>query len=271
MTDQVIQTPVVPVQNAAPAAQDASTVAPQASVQAPTEGNSTSAPSPAPNEAAVVAAPEAAAVEAPKTVLGEALTEKPKEAPVEVKTEEQKSEQGGQSDEPAPSPTYEAWKVPEGITLDNDSVSQFTTILADLETKSKADHALVQEFGQKAVDFHLNELNKAQEKLTEFYKQHWEKQKIVWKDAFLKDTEIGGNRFQTTVDSALSFIRTHGGTPEQQAEFKTLMETSGLGNHPAMIRLLANAGRAMSEGKPLAASKPVSAPKSKTATLYGNV
>ena len=82
------------------------------------------------------------------------------------------------------------------------------------------------------------------------------------------DPEIGGNRWQTTVDSATNFIRTHGGTEAQQAEFHKIMDESGLGNHPAMIRILARAGAAMSEGRPLAAQAPAVA-LSKTQKLYG--
>lgn len=228
----------------------------------------------APAVALAVETPPAAVVEAPKapeTVLAEAIDKsKPAlETPqTEVKAEEQKTPEV-KSDEPAPTPVYDAFTVPEGITLDTDRVSKFTEILAELETGGKVEHALVQQFGQKAVDFHISEIKEATDKLTSLYKQTWERQKTEWKDTFLKDPEIGGNRFQTTVDSALNFIRTHGGTPEQQTEFRNLMETSGLGNHPAMIRLLASAGRSMAEGKPLAAQKPVPAARSKTETMYG--
>lgn len=220
-------------------------------------------------------------VEVPKveTVLGEALDktapEAPKTAP-ETKTtvegekpntEEVKPE--GQSAEPAPPPVYDAFTLPEGFTLDEAQTKQFTDVLSELETTGKADHALVQQFGQKAVDLHTSLVKDAVERQTKFYQTEWDKQKTEWKDTFLKDPEIGGNRFETTVNEALTFIRTHGGTADQQAEFKNLMETSGLGNHPAMIRLLANAGRVMSEGKPLAAKAPVTPQRSKVATMYG--
>lgn len=223
----------------------------------------------------VVDTAPAPVVEAPKpeTVLAEAIDKSkpaevpPKEGDTEAKVEPKTPE--GQSADPAPPPVYDAFTAPEGVTLDSERIGKFTAILSELETTGKVDHSLVQQFGQKAVDFHVAEIKNVAETLTKFYKDSWDKQKIDWKDSFLKDPEIGGNRFQTTVDSALTFIRTHGGTAEQQTEFRDLMETSGLGNHPAVIRLLANAGRAMAEGKPLAASKPVPATKSKTETMYG--
>lgn len=217
-------------------------------------------------ETATVQPTTALAQPAPTTVLGEAV--KPQPAPVTEQPKQQDS-QGGQSAEPASPPVYEAFKLPENVTLDNERITQFTSLLADLEIKNKTDHAAVQEFGQKMVDFHLNEIQNREAALQKQWSDNWEKQKNDWKESFLKDPQIGGPQFQATVDSAVGFIRTHGGTPEQQTEFRNLMETSGLGNHPAMIRLLANAGRAMSEGKPLASVAPVSPAKSKMQTLYG--
>lgn len=224
-----------------------------------------------------VAEGAATATETPKveTVLAEAIDKtKPevKPEPVKEATEAPKAETTEvKSDEPAPAPVYEAFKVPEGMTLDQERVTKFTELLTKLELDGKADHSTVQKFGQEAVDFHISEVQKATTALNDLYKQAWDRQKTEWKDTFLKDPEIGGNRFQSTVDAALNFIRTHGGTSDQQTEFRNLMETSGLGNHPAMIRMLANAGRAMSEGGPVPGQKPVPTAKSKTQTLYGNL
>lgn len=269
MADEVIQPTVQPVEAApvevAPVVEANTPVTEAAPVEAPV------------TEAPVEVAPAAEEAKPAETVLGEALekTEPPKE---EVKAEEAKTEEAqpqentteeGQSEEPAPPPVYEDFKAPEGVTLDAEQVKEFTNLLSDLELSGKIPHELVQEHGQKLVDFHVAQMQKATEDLAKFYQTTWEKQKTDWKESFLKDPDIGGNRFQTTVDSALTFIRTHGGTPDQQAEFRQLMETSGLGNHPAMIRLLANAGRAMSEGRPLAAQAPPPQPKSKINTMYG--
>ena len=219
-------------------------------------------------------------VEAPKppeTVLAEALDKDKKPAEIkpeekkpdsEVKPEDKKTEEG-KSEEPATPPVYEPFTLPDDLKPDTERMKGFTDVLSQFELDTKADHAKVQEFGQKALDLYVSDIKQYTTDLTNLYKTTWEKQKIAWKEAFLKDPEIGGNRFQTTVDSAISFIKTHGGTPEQQTEFRNLMESSGLGNHPAVIRLLANANKNMAEGKPLAAVKPVTPNKSKVQTLYG--
>lgn len=225
---------------------------------------------------------------APETLLGapEAIVEPIKPVtPEPVKTETvektdvkqveestKENKEGSQSAEPAPPPTYDTFTLPEGVTLVPERVQEFTSLLTKLETEGKADHATVQKFGQEAVNFYVAEVQKAVTEINSNLQNSWKQQKNEWKETFLKDPEIGGERSQTTVDSALKFVRTHGGTAEQQQEFKSLMETSGLGNHPVMIRLLARAGEAMSEGKPLAAQKPATTSvRSKVQTMYGKL
>lgn len=240
------------------------TPAPVAAVEAP-------APAPVVEAAPVVTPTPEPVLEAPKapTTL---LSAEPVSvvAPVEpVQAAPEVKNEGGQSDEPAPPPKYEPFKVPEDVKLGDTELGEFTNLLAELELSGKAEHAVVQQFGEKAVNFHVNEVRKAVDAIHQHNIDTWEKTRTEWKESFLKDPEIGGNRFQTTVDAAQTFIRTHGGTPEQQTEFRQIMETSGLGNHPAMIRMLANAQLAMNEGRIVSAVVPPAAPKSKVTTLYG--
>lgn len=276
MVDTITNTnPEVPVTTPTPTPTPVVAQAPEP-VQTP--------PTPAVVEAPpVVETPPSEPVKPAETsLIGDALDATPPEsAPKEPKS----SDTGGQSEEtapppseakapeevaPLPEPVFEPFTLPEDITVDAEKQKEFTALLADLEKTGKADHAALQEFGQKAVDFHVNETKRLLGDYQKSLETYWDKQKTDWKNSAMNDPEIGGNRFNTTLQNALSFIRTHGGTPEQQAEFKSLMNSSGLGNHPAMIRLLANAGLKMSEGKPLAAPQPVSSPKSKISTMYGS-
>lgn len=263
-------TPVAVVETA-PIAAAPATPAPEPAQAVVTPEAQTPAPA---QEAAP--APVVALVEAPKaeSLLGTELDkDAPKPAPAVI-VEPKKTEEG-QSVEPAPpppeapkEPTYEPFKAPEGVTLTAEKTGEFTKLLAELEVSGKAEHAIVQEVGQKAVDFHIAEMKRVTEEIPKFYQEVWEKQKSDWRDATKADPEIGGNRFDTSLTAARNFIRTHGGTAEQQQEFRNLMESSGLGNHPAMIRLLAKANSVMSEGQPLAAKQPVQQEKSKVRTLY---
>lgn len=261
IVEPVVAPVVTPVQPAI--------TAPTEPVQAAPVVEATPAVAPAPAPVEAVTAPVVAPIEAPKEPVTLLAAEPKVEAvtpPVETVGEKN---EGGQSDEPAPPPKYENWALPEGVTLGETELGEFTNILSALELEGKADHSVTQQTGQKLVDFHINELRKAVQSVHQANLDSWEATKTEWKESFLKDPEIGGNRFQTTVDAAQTFIRTHGGTPDQQTEFRQLMETSGLGNHPAMIRILASAQLAMNEGGIVAATVPPAAPKSKVATFYG--
>jgi hypothetical protein len=156
------------------------------------------------------------------------------------------------------------------MTAGEEGLKQFTGLLGELEL-AKGDHAKTQELGQKLVDRHFSDLQTTLKAQTDFYLDAFEKQKTAWKDAFVKDQEIGGNRQDTTLAAAHEFIKTHGGTVAQQKEFSDLMNSTGVGNHPAMIRMLATANIALREGKPLPATKPESAPTSKVEKRYGKM
>lgn len=286
-------------ENATPSVTNEAPVAATPAVAAPVAPVETPAAQPAPEAAAqpVAEAPKVestilgAAKPAPEAVVEEKKVEvsdknnteapvaeaKPEIKPADVKPEDKKVEpvvevkkdEGSQSDEPAPLPTYE-FKAPEGLTLDDAKLGEFTKELAEFETLNKADHAKMQEFGQKLVERHAAEVKSTIERLNHSYAEQWEKQKNDWKESFVKDPEIGGNRQQTTVNAAAEFIRTHGGTEAQQEEFRNLMDMTGAGNHPAMIRILAKAMQSMGEGKPVPANKPVQQNASKVAKRYGN-
>lgn len=270
---------IEPGATAAPAAPavpaDAVPVAALVAIEAaaPAVAETTAAPAPdapAPAPAEPVAPVEAAP--APETVLGEAPkpAEEPKpEGEADKAPEGEAPKTDAPSDDPAPLPVYDAFALPDNVTVADERMGQFTNLLGEFERDAKADHASVQTLGQKLVDFHLTEVQDAVQKFQTLQMENWGKMQADWLKQTKEDPEIGGNRFDTAVNAALGFIRTHGGTDEQQAEFRSLMNTSGLGNHPAMIRLLAKAGMAMSEGKPLAAASPPPAPRSNTQRLYG--
>ncbi len=208
-----------------------------------------------------VAAPEEAAK--PETLL--AGEKKAEEAPAEVKPEETVAEAPTEP-EVAPLPTFEPFTLPEGVTFDEAKMGEFTKELGEFSLNSKADQAEVQKLGQRMVERHVEELQRYTESLT----HAWNKQKNDWKDSFLKDPEFT-NRTDTVVNSAIDAIAVYGGDVKQQEEFRGLMESTGIGNHPAMIRLLSNIMLAKAEPKPLAAPQIASSAKaSKISKMYGN-
>lgn len=260
--------PASPVATAPPLA---STAPASVTTSAPPVETPQAASPPSPPEATSSAAPAATP---PVSLLGQeppkvepAKTEQtpdPKAADKSTEVKETKKEEGSQSVEPAPLPTFEAFKLPEGFSPDDARLGEFTKELAEFETATKADHAKMQEFGQKLVDKHIAEV----QRLNDFYRTAWEKQKSDWKESFEKDPEIGLNRTETTVKAAQEFIRTHGGSEAQQAEFRSLMNTTGVGNHPALIRILAKANAVLGEGQPLPGARPPAQPQGKAQRRY---
>lgn len=238
--------------SSAPAAEAAPVAASPSSygVQTPADAPPAAAPT------ATAEPPVAAAI--PPTVIGAEPKIPEIKTPEGEKPPEPKKDEASQSDAPAPLPAYEAWTLPEGVTLDEAKATEFNKLLGEFQAGSKAEQAAVQAFGQELIDRHVSELKSALARKDETYQQAWVKQTEDWKQAFVNDPEIGLNRQETTVATANEFIATHGGTPEQQAEFRSLMQTTGLGNHPAMIRLLANAKNSAAFGapQPLAGTPP---------------
>ncbi len=198
----------------------------------------------------------------------------------EVKPEDKKDE-GDQSGEPAPLPTYESFVLPEGIELDNDRLTDFTKELGEFETLTKADHAETQKFAQKLVDRHVAEVKETVQRVTEGYAKQWEKQTNDWFKKSSEDPEIGGNRFETTKSAVLDAVGKYAGNTEQLAEFKTFMNDTGVGNHPSVIRLISNMQNEIkglrekyeseSDAKPLAANRPVAQKKGFYESMYGKM
>lgn len=228
---------------------------PAVTPEAPTETPAAETPAAEPTPTPEVAKPE--------TLL--AGDKKPSEA-AEKPSEEKPAEITAEEPVKVELPTFEAFKLPEGVQLEEKGLSEFTNELAEFESTTKADHAAIHALGQKMVDKYVAEQQRQWESLN----NAWTKTKNDWKDSFLKDPEFA-NRTDTVVNSAIDAIGVYGGDAKQQDEFRSLMESTGVGNHPAMIRLLSNIMLAKVEPKQLAAPQiAATAKQSKVSKMYGN-
>ena len=273
-----------PVQNPAPVA-----AAPPAAVPAVETPVVLSAAA-APVEAAPVIADTPPAAE--PVVKDSLTTEKPVVAdkPVEAKStdvkpeiktepatvsaekpqpEGENKEKASQSDEPAPLPSYEPWKFPEDVVIDKAQLAEVNKMFGEFEQMTKADHALVQKFGQQIIDKHISSVQAAINTITEAYQKSWKDQTKNWYESFIKDPEIGGDKKDVSAAAANEFIRRHGGTPEQQGELYSVLQKTGLGNHPALIRTFAKATVNLAEPKMVPAGTPPAAPTSRKQRFYG--
>jgi hypothetical protein len=186
----------------------------------------------------------------------------PVTAPAEPKPAEVKAPEPPAAVTPPTPPTYEAFKLPEGATLDKGRMGEFTTMLGEFETANKTDHAAMQAFGQRALDFHIQEVTR----MLEGQQAAWTQMRDEWKGKFLADADMGGAHKAATMGRCGAMIEQYGGTAEQQTELRQVFAMTGAGDHPAVIRLINNMGKVLSEGTPVPAQNSKGAPQGSRAS-----
>jgi hypothetical protein len=260
MSDPNTQAPIDSAAPAAPVVTEASSPAP---VAAPTPSDSSAAASAQPTLAPATSlltetlepakAPDPAPapeVKAPEVKTPDpAADPKPADAPV--------ADPAAPPEAPVAPPTYE-FKLPEEVQAAPEQLAKLNELIGGLEVDAKLDHGKAQEFGQKALDYHLSELQRVATEIDQQGRQAWTEMRETWRNTFKSDPELGGNRQQTTLAACTRIIDQFGGNDAQRAELRTILGTTGAGDHPALIRLLANVGKALGEGRPVPAVVPKS-------------
>ena len=133
-------------------------------------------------------------------------------------------------------PVYTEFKLPETIKADAATMSAYTNVLGK--------YNIPQEAGQELIDFHANAMKQHADALARNQIDVFEKTKSNWMKSAQKEF---GNRFDTSVNDGKAIIAQFGGTKQQQAELRSVLGYSGTGNHPAVIRLLANMAKKLNE------------------------
>lgn len=140
----------------------------------------------------------------------------------------------GKKDEdkkPEGAPEAYEFKAPEGAELDKDAVAQFEPIARELN--------LSQEQAQKLVDLYGS---KVMPQLMKQQADTWQKQVADWGTSAKDDAEIGGDKFDGNLTRAKQAMDKFA-TPQ----LREFLETTGMGNHPELIRVFVKVGAAMSE------------------------
>jgi hypothetical protein len=145
--------------------------------------------------------------------------------------------------------------LPEGVEVDEALASVMTPVFKDLGLTQTQANKLTEAYAGIAAQ---NAENSAKE-ITDMVKG--------WKDAAMKDKEIGQNNWTASVDTANAVIRRFG-TEEFINDF---LVGQGNGNHPELIRFIARVGAHFKDdefitGKETDTSEPVPA----EARWYGN-
>jgi hypothetical protein len=139
---------------------------------------------------------------------------------------------------PAPAapvvPEKYEFKAPEGVTLDQAQVDAFTPVAKEL--------GLTNEQAQKLVDLHTAQTTEAAKAFQTSQHEAWQTQVKQWESETRSDKEIGGAKFDENIGLAAKAIDKFGSRELRQA-----LDTSGMGNHPAVVKFFVTVGRQLAE------------------------
>jgi len=182
---------------------------------------------------------------ADQTAATETSTEVKGDANAQTKTQDDAGKgDGAKADEPV---VYD-FKLPEGVELDGAAADKFKAVAAEL--KLPADGA------QKVVDLYAG-LKQAE---AEAFKSQVE----AWGNEVRADKEIGGAKLDENLATARKAVDTFG-TPE----LKSLLNSTGMGNHPEVVKLMVKIGKAISEDGVVRGNPAEQKPKDAASVLYG--
>jgi len=123
---------------------------------------------------------------------------------------------------------YQNFDTPESFAVNEE-------VLGDYQLWAKENN-LTQDQAQAGIDM--------VSKMREAEMTQWVEQQKAWVEQAKSDKEYGGENFDKNISTAVK-ARDSFGT----SEFSEMLDYSGLGNHPEMIRFLNRVGKAISEDK----------------------
>lgn len=150
---------------------------------------------------------------------------------------------------------YAEFQLPEGLSLDERLFGEFTKTAKEIGLNQDQAQTLVNmgaQLSQKIMDQaqadHVQRVNS-------------------WAEETRNDKEIGGEQLQANLATAKKAMDAFGSD-----ELIAVLDSTGLGNHPAIIKAFVKAGKAMSEDTLMPGGAQVpTAQKSLAQTLYPNM
>lgn len=153
---------------------------------------------------------------------------------------------------PTTAPEKYEFKAPDGITFDDKVIAEASTLFKEL--------GLTNDQAQKLVDFQVAQAKTQAEAPYTAY----DKMREGWQNEVKADKEIGGilPKVKETIGRALDTI----GSPELVAEFKSAMNLTGAGDHPAFVKAFYKLASSVVEGKHVSGTNPSPHGQSNTGT-----
>ena len=226
----------------------------QATANTPISGDAQPAASVAPAATSAPASAPAgdATTAAPATTSQQATEGQPAATPAAANTE---GDTGTKGDQPSSAPEKYEFKAPEGTSLDEAVIAEYSTVAKEL--------GLSQEAAQKVID---KLAPKIAERTTAANTEAFNAFKDGLATQAKVDKEFGGEKFNENLAVANKALEAYG-TPE----LRKLLDASGLGNHPEIIRAFLKVGKTISEDKFVPGGlQPTKGEKSAANALYPN-
>ncbi|HCU1238796.1 TPA: peptidase [Morganella morganii] len=143
----------------------------------------------------------------------------------EQQAKDQKADHGKSA---VAAPEKYEFKTAEGQELDAEAVKAFEPIAKELNLSNEQAQKLVDVYGSKIMP-----------KLVEQQAAQWQQQIEQWAEQVKADKDLGTDASIGAAQKAMDKF----GSPE----LKQYLNETGLGNHPELVRIFANIGKAMSE------------------------
>ncbi|MGP5331947.1 hypothetical protein [Pseudomonas helleri] len=153
----------------------------------------------------------------------------------------------GEGKPPGAPEAYTDFTLPEGISMDADTLDAFKGLAKELN--------IPQEAAQKLVDLQTKLATKQAEDLQSAVVAQSQK----WAAEVRNDPELGGENYDKSVASAIKVIQAFG-----DPALTELLNDSGLGNNPALFRFCHRISAAISEDKFVMPGSQSNAPKEMT-------
>lgn len=155
----------------------------------------------------------------------------------ESTTEEQKGEEteastseSAEGDEAEKPPETYTFSLPEGMELDEDGAAQFQELGKEL--------GLTQAQADKLIGVYANRMQQQAESGADALMAQAKAQSQTWREETLADTEIG----ESGLTDAGRAVERFGSD-----SLKKLLDESGMGNHPDVVRFCMRVGKAFAE------------------------
>lgn len=133
-----------------------------------------------------------------------------------------------------------AFTMPEGVEFDAEAFGEFEPALRELNLSQDQAGKLVSTYTEKLVPL-------IQRRTTEAFEEQAAELRANLARDLQADPEVGGKKLDESRAFAAKAIAHFIPKGEDRNEFSTFLNESGLGNHPLLMRLVAGAGRVLSE------------------------